>query len=476
MIRRSSSVTRRIYRNVSLVCGASWDVKENCYVPAHEMLAAVYSFAWPNGRPCILIEMYLFNVRHGLTVRDHDGGSLRIIVSDLSRIAEFCWARDIDFWEVLEADLAEFSMALSRERNVEMRYVRNANTVRRIMSVAVDFIVWCKALLGTPPLFDSSQDAVQPAAKGNGAYAKRLLHVVPRPDARRIKQPLPTAIRNKLWDAVSSQYHWSVAREVVSTTVADYLRARRELTLILLECTGCRPSELIRLDQRSFRGPISSRTIQLPTLKRRMAVDPERRIPLSPEVALKIENFVAGPRAGLIRKLQSQGKLAEPTCMIFLDSTDGSPLTIFALQKDFQRLVQTAAPEQDVCMSMFRHRFVTNMIRIHLQAYMVSGGKERLLLADPDYRSILRRICAFTGHGNEKSLLNYIDWAQKELGTFGSIDALKSLQDDLQIAGQTLRWMRQEEKVIKNSSKSMLLYRLDELVDSLSKSIRQALR
>jgi len=174
--------------------------------------------------------------------------------------------------------------------------------------------------------------------------------------------------------------------------------------------------------------------------------------------------------------LQSQGKLMDPQNMIFLDSTDGNPLTIFALQKDFQRLVRAAAPEQDVCMSMFRHRFVTNMIRIHLQAYMVSGGKERLLLADPDYRSILRRICAFTGHGNERSLLNYIDWAQKELGTFGNCDALKSLQDDLQVAGQTLRWMRQEENVAKEASVSMLLRRLDELVDSLSKSIGQALR
>lgn len=74
------------------------------------------------------------------------------------------------------------------------------------------------------------------------------------------------------------------------------------------------------------------------------------------------------------------------------------------------------------CFSMFRHRFITLEVIVHLKEFMGAAGKGRHLMTDGDYRSILKRITAKTGHGTPESLWHYIDLAWAELDVWANVD------------------------------------------------------
>lgn len=79
-------------------------------------------------------------------------------------------------------------------------------------------------------------------------------------------------------------------------------------------------------------------------------------------------------------------------------------------------------------MSMYRHRFITNMVALHLEAFLhESPGRERQYLLEADYRSILTRVAVFTGHGSPDSLFVYIDWAWEERSVFDQVRAAHEL-------------------------------------------------
>lgn len=434
---------------------------------------AVFALLKPDGHPCVLAEMYVLEIQGRFTVRPHDGGSLKMISSSLLRIIDFCWARRVEFWELDEQDLVEFSEYLGSARREDGRKVRNVNTIRNIISVCVDFVLWCRKLFG---VFDDDDLGAWRLKSGEGhkVLGVRMPRFYPRRVATERKQPISSPLRNALWDAVLAKSQgsrfWNKRRQ-------SFLKARRELMLILLEGTGCRPAELIRLKTADCVGPLSQRTIILPTLKTRKVEDPFRRIPIPEAIAIRLDLFIAGPRRTLLLELGSTGGVAEVDQLVFLDAFSGAPLTIDSLQKDFRRLAVIAAPFQHVCMSMFRHRFITNMIRIHLQAFMSAQGRgERLLLSDADYRSVLARVRAFTGHGSEASLMPYVHLAIEELRAFGNADELNQLRIDLEIAHQTLRWMQQEEVDCQGPLHTEFSRRLLELADSLQRSVSRALK
>jgi hypothetical protein len=83
-----------------------------------------------------------------------------------------------------------------------------------------------------------------------------------------------------------------------------------------------------------------------------------------------------------------------------------------------------AAGYKDVqaCFSMFRHRFITFEVVVHLKEFMAKAGKSRQMMTTDDYESILKRVAAKTGHGSTQSLWHYIDLAWTEIDVWGGID------------------------------------------------------
>ncbi len=81
---------------------------------------------------------------------------------------------------------------------------------------------------------------------------------------------------------------------------------------------------------------------------------------------------------------------------------------------------------------MFRHRFITNMVKIHLCSFMDKNPiKNKYNFNEHDYSTILRKVAGFTDHKDPKSLFYYIDLAWEELDVFSYAYEVSNLQSRL---------------------------------------------
>lgn len=101
----------------------------------------------------------------------------------------------------------------------------------------------------------------------------------------------------------------------------------------------------------------------------------------------------------------------------------GKPIKSASLSTEFARLVSAAGyPDVKACLSMFRHRFITYEVIVHLKEFMAKCGKTHHLITDSDYMSILKKVATKTGHKSVKSLWHYIDLAWAEINVWGGVE------------------------------------------------------
>jgi len=124
--------------------------------------------------------------------------------------------------------------------------------------------------------------------------------------------------------------------------------------------------------------------------------------------------------------------LDEVDDVIYLHSENGKEVLPSAAYQEFRRLAAKAGIKQKTCQSMFRHRFITNMVKIHLIGFMDKNPlKNRHIMVENDYRTILKKVASFTNHKHLDSLHHYIDPAWEELDVFSHTNEVKALQDRL---------------------------------------------
>lgn len=405
------------------------------FLPLIETQSAAITINWPSGIPCVHAEMYLLDISRSLTVREN-GGSLKDKASKLSHLIRFCWERKVNFWDLCDSDFHAFVEFLIHEPHRTRPGVkrRNRNTVNNIIDVCIHFLYWLQDNVVPDRIIVGSRDKnpqihlIERCMIGyhGGKNLKLIYPYRPSANTQDPKKPISRAIRNKLWEAVavmanpakqSSVYRSRFRNEKELNACLDYLRARRELMLLLLEATGARPGELARLRVSENEDCSHTKRLILPTFKQRKAVDSKRSIPLERGAAIKLELFIYKHRKALLKSLRTQGIEVAPADRVFLSSKAGTPLPVESLTKEFQRIVAVAGIKQQACQSMFRHRFITNMVGIHLKEFLnTNPQKPRSLITEADYRTILKKVATFTGHGSENSLMHYIDWAWEEMG------------------------------------------------------------
>lgn len=96
----------------------------------------------------------------------------------------------------------------------------------------------------------------------------------------------------------------------------------------------------------------------------------------------------------------------------------GAAVSISALEKDFSKLCQVASCK--VCFSMFRHRFITDEVRAHMDEWEEKNGT---LVIDQDYRALLEQVRVKTGHASVEFLWHYIGIARETKGRWVPIDS-----------------------------------------------------
>lgn len=388
-----------------------------------------FRVTWPDGSPCLPVEAYLLRISRTVSVREDDGGTLKVYCSSLIQLLNYCWHSGHSLFSLSTDDLRDLAFQLLNS-NICLWRTRDLNPrgVNRTLSHIVEFFDWlyeagfCPDRIVGPSSTLSKIKLVEDAAgKGRPSHNSRLRFPYKIPEVSHLgKRPLRDAERSALWEAVESLDHTNWNR---SKLFSDYLLHRRRLTLDLLEATGARPGELCALRISDISNGLSEGRLKIVTLKTRNHRDPLRSIPIPIALSMRITVFMETFRNALISSLKQAFPHVESEDILLLSSRDGKPLTRASFTKDFQRIVDASSLSNRVCMGMYRHRFITRMVALHLKHFLEDApGKTRALITESDYRSILRRVMSFTGHKHESSLLHYVSWAWEEIGVFSKLD------------------------------------------------------
>lgn len=434
-----------LLRHVDTTHTASYRHSDGAWIATQEIIPGTFSVRLPNGHPCTLAEVYLVHrFRAGAASRQVDGGSLRATVSKISHLVRYCWNVRKDFWDLDDEEFFRFLCELQSEKKRGAPSVpkRNNNSIRAISASCIDFLIWLqddlrfrKDLVGC----GTSYRIKLIRCTGSGTSDDRahhgdsfVYHRLPPRDTREPKRPMPSSYRNRLWEAASLMSRAPRIRPFWATDsrdaelVSDFLTTRRELLLYLLEATGARPGELARLGVLENADCYKTRKLKLVTLKRRRLI--HRVIDIQPDVAMRFELFVRSYRSTLLDRIQERTCNHHGGDRVFIGIL-GEPMHERTMASDFKRLVDQAGLGQvKSCMSMFRHRFITKQVAIHLKEYLSENSLVRALMTEVDYLSILKKVSSITGHKSPKSLLHYIDLAWDELGAFDRIETAQKIE------------------------------------------------
>ena len=485
-----------IVRRVELPFHASYDPAIKGYRSIIKTLPATFAMHWPDGTPCIYIEMYLLDIARTLTVREQTGGSLKPIVSHLSPLIRHCWRIKKNFWDLYDDDFKDFGERLQAERkpnNPTLRQ-RNNNTVREIMDTSINFLRWFqknlvpgRIIVGTREQDPQIVLVEMTYTDYRGHRKKKLVFPYrPAPATREPKGPMPSIIRNKLWEAIatsadparfSQRYRARFADERDFLAERDAIRERQELELELFEAIGCRPGELSALSASLNANCADSRKLDITTLKRRKGIDPRRKVPLDLGVAIKLWRYIEKSRKQMLTRLREKGIKVDPQDRVFLCSKKGTPLSAETMEREFARLVKTAGVEQRACISMFRHRFISNMVKLHLMAFLEENPEigTRVLMKDSDYRTILRRVIVYTGHASEDSLKHYMDLAWDEIGVFNYVQPACDLVAAVEGSFGTLTSLMAEIKLKPYLSSQQIIERVTDELKALRNRAQDAM-
>jgi len=282
-----------------------------------------------------------------------------------------------------------------------------------------------------------------------------LHRAMPTANSREPKRPLPQSIIEDIERMIETLSHLEAQTEHTKRRYSkrperlaaqlEYVRARRRFMVWIMKRTGLRPAEMVEMPLRESTSILQTQRLIIPTKKRRRRVAPLRSFPVTLRDATIVRRYLIA-REKYVREFHESDPAYRGPETLFV-GVDGRAIRKTSLEKDFERLVKACGhTEVQACLSMFRHRFITYEVMAHLKEFMGSAGKTRQLMTDSDYRSILKRIAAKTGHGSPESLWHYIDLAWAEMDVWANVDrhlervyAADGLHQELLDLGRTVR-------------------------------------
>jgi site-specific recombinase XerD len=393
---------------------------------------------WPAGSPCEPVNAYLIESASGVT-----GDTLKTYASELSPLIRYCAEHHVGFEQLDDAHFFALSKQLQteRSRNHATERARNNNTVRALLSRSIAFLMWYQVRLMLPtqsPLIGqkeaSPRIAVRRAHNPHGTRQGTYYYVhraMPTSNSREPKQPIAQSMIEDIELMIEKLSDFAAQKEPATRrhrkntdqlrAQLEYIRARRRFMVWIMKRTGLRPAEMTELPLKVNTTVLQTKRLIIPTKKRRKTLAPLRSVPITLKDAAIFQRYLIA-REIYIRQVQQADPAYQSPVALFL-SADGKAIKKTSLEKDFERLVKACGyTHVQACFSMFRHRFVTYEVIVHLKEFMGSAGKTRQLMTDSDYRSILKRIAAKTGHGSPESLWHYIDLAWEEMDVWANVN------------------------------------------------------
>ncbi|RMW09887.1 hypothetical protein ALP03_00043 [Pseudomonas amygdali pv. tabaci] len=377
----------------------------------------VYIF-WPNGAPCALINAWLQHITARAT-----GDSAETFASHMSHYVRYCFNEGAQLLSADDTFLQDFANYLMDEKKVKhsaLSRARSPNHVAYTIRRVLDFFIWyqinCR-LASQAKLIGELGTGAQITIewRGNKKGSPALHHpAIPttRPPVGD-KKPMPDDFIGKINLTIMTLKSQPRFPFKINTAPKrndfiaknEYLYSRRLTTVRLSKITGLRPDELNSIPLHLNLHPIKSRVLFIPTLKTRQKPKPIREFPLSLEDAIDISIYLKARHDFLVYL-----GIDTSTSTSFMLSHDGKHIETRSLARDFKRLcVLSGLADVQVCLSMFRHRFITTQIAYEISVELRRDLAQKDLWQEAVQRRILVKVAKLTGHRDPMSLIHYFD-------------------------------------------------------------------
>jgi len=420
--------------------------------------------AWPNGKWCLLANIYLLELYARGLSRKNRGGTLLTYAANISHLIRFCYNNKTDFIDLTDNQFTFFINGLISERSgvSPERLARTANSVIAIGRNCLEFLASVgrtytdDGFIGSNGRIRAEQKEFnirqESQPKGKGKLVRKFWHhrAFPTPDAKNKRLPISTDVINRLREAVAS----------VSNSI--YLRKRRYVMLKLLEITGGRRIEISELTVESVyqAAKMSEPMLKLITAKKHE--EKFRYIPISRHDVIFLLEFIEKNRRRIIRTTCGY-KLDDG--YVLVSETTGKKLQPNTITQEISALALAAGIKEKSCPHMFRHRFITKLFVALIEQHEFENADNfrRALL---DTESIKQKIQEWTGHTNMSSLDVYINLAFEEVANFQKTYDIIKAQRSIDSFKETLKQLQEELRV--GSSPAEISDRLQSLIEALN--------
>lgn len=452
------------YESVSVPDKAMPIRKTGGFVGKPRIVANLILTRWPNGRPCNLVKIWIAEICTSTGARD----SAQAVAALITHFIRYCFVKPVHFKDFSESHFDDFTEQLVEE-TVSMRLgvkpKRNNNRTRLIQHTSLNFLYWLTtkhpSLSITPLVGDEHSGAnitvsFETNPKSKRSYMDHPMLVAPVPynddkvpiDEHAIQKIQNEIFRKREWDELpASSKLKSVSDLELYDATSAYLYERRMFTIRMMKLTGLRPEELFDLDLLLNQYVARTREIVIP-IKKRGTPAPVRRFKVNAGSARQFEVYVEA-RQTYIKFLTNRGLFCVQPNSIFLGE-NGSRLKKESITKEFDRLCEGAGLLGiRICLSMFRHRFVTRQINIRLEAKFAKTPHLRNGWTAALRDDVCGEVAQLTGHADPASLYHYFHAEFKALTSSSSYSSLLEAQDELDSVKDTLTALEHKAKLQK---------------------------
>jgi integrase len=353
----------------------------------------------------------------GLSRRNR-GGSLAVAAANLTHLLRFCWGRQTDPYDLTDNQFREFVVQLIEEPRAKRpeQKARNANGVIAIGRTCLQYLDCVGRQMGDTTLIGPEgriraqvkQHQVKVAGRGPGRSTKNIHYwdhpAFPKPDTKRKRSPISTAMIEDL------------RRAVASISKTSHQRMRRHTILKLLEITGARRGEIAGITVESVQQASRMQVpmLRVPTFKKRDDPNAYRLVPISrPDIAFLLQ-YIEIHRRSVIRR---QLKVKPDHGLLLVNGITGEALRPNSITQEVRLLASAANIGEKACPHMFRHRFLTKLFVALIEQHNIENTDQfRRLLIDGE--ELKRKVAEWSGHTCLESLEHYIDLAFDEVGGY----------------------------------------------------------
>lgn len=373
--------------------------------------------SWPDGRPCLLANLYVLELlRRKLSTRGR-GGTLRQYSHNISHLLRYCCTNDVDILSLTDDRFTHFVNCLRAERsqlNFEIAF-RGPNARITIARNCLDFLSYIGHVFADPSFVGpggrirAEKKSCEMALEGSEKHIIRdywTHHSLDVREPQRRRSPIDAASIAELYKAIVTSGH------------SDHRIRRRQCFLRVLEMLAPRVGEvaLIRVSAVLAATRMKKPMLELPTFKTRNKAS-TRFVPVLRQDLAELMRYIKVHRRATIKR--TLGAECDHG-FLFISETTGRPLSARTLSNEIGLLRAVAGIRRQACAHMFRNRFITKMLIWVIEQYDLQNP-DQLRKALLSSETLKFEVTQWTGHKSTHSLDPYVDLAFKEFTSFNKV-------------------------------------------------------